>query len=65
MTRPTTVTYFADPADLRTAAQALFAVIADGTVEVRVDHTFALRDAAEAHRALEGRQTTGSVVLLP
>jgi NADPH2:quinone reductase len=34
-------------------------------VQIRVNQTFALKDAADAHRALEARQTTGSTVLLP
>jgi NADPH2:quinone reductase len=64
-TRPTTGNYLARRADLEEAARALFGVIADGRVKVSIGQTFALKDAAEAHRALEGRRTTGSTVLIP
>ncbi len=64
-TRPTTVNYLAKRADLEQAAEALFAVIKNGTVKVSVGQTFPLKDAAEAHRALEGRHTTGATILLP
>ena len=40
-------------------------VVGSGAVRIRTNQTFALRDAPEAHRALEGRRTTGSTVLLP
>ena len=51
----------------RDGAQALdlFDVVRSGAVKIRVNQTFPLRDAADAHRALEARQTTGSTVLLP
>ncbi len=65
LTRPTLATYVAKRADLEAAAAELFEVIGSGAVQVRVNQTFPLRDAAEAHRALEGRRTTGSTVLLP
>jgi len=64
-TRPTTGNYLAKRADLDAAANALFAVLADGTVKVTIGQTFALKDAADAHRALEARQTSGATVLLP
>ena len=64
-TRPTTAHYFARSADLQSAAANLFKVIAEGAVKVEIGQTFPLRDAAEAHRALEARRTTGSTVLLP
>jgi len=64
-TRPTTGHYLARRADLEQAAEALFSVVKDGTVKVTVGQTFALKDAAEAHRALEARQTSGATVLLP
>jgi NADPH2:quinone reductase len=64
-TRPTTAHYFAKRADLETAAAALFAALTSGKVKVTIGRTFALRDAAEAHRALEGRGTVGSTVLVP
>jgi NADPH2:quinone reductase len=65
VTRPTTAHYFARRQDLLEGANALFAAVQSGAVNVAVNHTYRLEDAAEAHRALEGRETTGSVVLLP
>ncbi len=65
VTRPTTATYFAATADLRRAAKALFDVIADGTVKVAINQRFKLEEAQDAHRALEGRETTGSTILIP
>jgi NADPH2:quinone reductase len=59
------MTYTAARADLVAAAKELFEVVRGGAVRILVNQRFALRDAAEAHRALEGRQTTGSTVLLP
>jgi NADPH2:quinone reductase len=64
-TRPTTAHYFARRSDLVAGAAAMFAAIADGTIRPTVSRTFPLRDAAEAHRALESRQSTGSLVLVP
>lgn len=51
--------------DLQAAADALFALVAGGELQVHIGGRFALRDAAEAHRALQSRATTGSLVLLP
>jgi NADPH2:quinone reductase len=65
LTRPTLATYTAKREDLEAHAAALFDVVAKGAVKIRVNQTFALKDAAEAHRALEARKTTGSTVLLP
>ena len=64
-TRPTLFTYTATRADLESSAQALFEVVGSGAVRVSVNRTFPLAEAADAHRALESRQTTGSTVLLP
>ena len=64
-TRPTLAHYVATPAELNRRAADLFAWIADGTLRVRIGATFPLAQAAEAHRALEGRATTGKVLLLP
>jgi len=63
-TRPTLVTYTAKREDLVKSARALFAAVRDG-VKIRVDQKYPLKDAAKAHRALEGRKTTGSTVLIP
>jgi NADPH2:quinone reductase len=65
VTRPSTGTYMATTEQLRTAAAAVFDAVAKGVLEVKVNQRYALADAAEAHRALEARQTTGSTVLLP
>ena len=65
LTRPTLATYTAKRADLEAMAAELFEVVASGAVQIRVNQTFALSDAAEAHRALEARETTGSTVLIP
>jgi len=64
-TRPSLMDYTATRAELEESAAALFAVVSSGAVQIRVNQTYALRDAAEAHRDLEGRRTTGSTVLLP
>jgi NADPH2:quinone reductase len=65
VTRPTLATYTAKRADLERVTADLFAVVESGAVKIEVNQTFALKDAAEAHRALEARQTTGSTVLIP
>jgi NADPH2:quinone reductase len=65
VTRPTLMTYTAARDDLLATARELFDVVQSGAVRIEINQTFALRDAADAHRALEGRQTTGSTVLLP
>ncbi len=65
VTRPTLATYTAKRADLVAGAEELFEVVASGKVEIEIKQTFPLRDAAEAHRALEARATTGSTLLLP
>ena len=63
LTRPTLYHYTLERADLRQAAAELFEVVASGRVRIEIGQRFALRDAADAHRALEGRRTTGSTVL--
>ena len=65
VTRPTLNTYTAKREDLEATAAELFEAVKSGAVKIRVNQTFPLKDAAEAHRALEGRKTTGSTVLLP
>lgn len=65
LTRPTLANYIATPEALEESAEELFARIAEGVLEVKIGQTFALSDAAEAHRALESRGTRGSTVLLP
>ena len=63
LTRPTLFTYIADPTELAASAAELFAIVASGKVKIAIRQRFALADAAEAHRALEARETTGSTVL--
>ena len=65
LTRPTLADYVADPAELQASAARLFAMIGSGAVPIRIGARFPLADAAEAHRALEARQTTGSTLLIP
>ena len=65
LTRPSLATYLAKHSDLNWAASDLFEVVQKGIVRIRVNQTFPLSAAADAHRALEARQTTGSTVLLP
>lgn len=65
VTRPTLFVYTAKRDDLMMSAADLFEAVHAGGVSINVRQTFALKDAAEAHRALESRQTTGSTVLVP
>jgi NADPH:quinone reductase len=64
-TRPTLVTYTAKREDLLANANELFDVVSKGIVKINVNQTYPLKDAAQAHRDLESRKTTGSIVLLP
>jgi NADPH2:quinone reductase len=64
-TRPTLFQYLADRSWLERSARQMFTLIGKGTLKLAIDTRFALRDAAKAHEALEGRATTGSLVLLP
>jgi NADPH2:quinone reductase len=65
LTRPTLYHYVARREDLLATARELFAAVKTRKVKVRVDQTYALKDAAQAHRDLEARKTTGSTVLVP
>ncbi|MBX5459528.1 MAG: quinone oxidoreductase [Steroidobacteraceae bacterium] len=65
LTRPTLFNYVAKREDLVATARELFAAVKSKAVRVRIGQTYALKDAAEAHRDLEARRTTGSTVLLP
>ncbi len=65
VTRPSLGHYTADRAELELRSGAVLGAIAAGRLQVRIGARFALADAAEAHRALEGRRTTGKVMLLP
>ncbi len=65
LTRPTLFHYTADRASLLARSSAVLEAVASGTLHVRIERTFPLAAAEEAHRALEGRKTTGKVLLLP
>jgi NADPH2:quinone reductase len=65
VTRPTAAHYFMTTEELDEGAAALFEVIETGAVKIEINQRYALADAAEAHRALESRQTTGATVLFP
>jgi NADPH2:quinone reductase len=65
VTRPTLASYTSRRADLVAGAAELMDVVGRGQVQIRVNQRFALKDAADAHRALEARKTTGSTILLP
>ena len=65
VTRPTLNTYIASREDLVAPAHDLFDVVKSGAVKIEVNQTYALKDAAQAHRDLESRKTTGSTVLIP
>lgn len=65
VTRPTGVHYLSRREDLLAGAEALFAAIGSGAIRIDITARFALADAAKAHQALEGRETTGSVILTP
>ena len=65
LTRPSLADYVATTEELDAAASALFGVITSGAVKIGIGQRFALKDAAEAHRALESRETRGSTILIP
>ena len=65
ITRPTLMTYTAQRADLLELGRELFDRVASGQLRIEVNQRYALRDAAQAHRDLEARKTTGSTILLP
>ncbi|MCU0291222.1 MAG: quinone oxidoreductase [Thermoanaerobaculaceae bacterium] len=65
LTRPTLMDYTVTREELLACAGELFDVVSRGVVQVRVNQTYALADAATAHRDIEARRTTGSTVLLP
>jgi NADPH2:quinone reductase len=64
-TRPTLNHYVAKREDLLATANDLFKVVGSGKVKIPVNQKYALKDAQQAHRDLEGRKTTGSSILLP
>ena len=64
-TRPSLFAYTSSRAELVANANDLFDMVASGKVKIEINHRYPLREAANAHRDLEGRKTTGSVVLIP
>jgi NADPH2:quinone reductase len=65
LTRPSLFAYTATRAELEQRAGDVLGWIRDGKLKMRMEFEFPLKDAAEAHRALEGRRTTGKVLLVP
>jgi NADPH2:quinone reductase len=65
LTRPSLVSYTASRAELVHRAGEVLGWVRDGKLQLRMEFEFPLKDAAEAHRALEGRRTTGKVLLVP
>jgi NADPH2:quinone reductase len=65
VTRPTLYDFIGERASLETGAAELFELVESRRIEIAVNQTYALRDAAQAHRDLEARKTTGCTVLIP
>lgn len=65
VTRPSLMAYTARREDLEAGAKELFDMVKSGKVKIEINQTYKLEDAAQAHRDLEARKTTGSTVLLP
>lgn len=65
LTRPTLFDYIATPEEFQMRASDLFGWISSGEVNVRIGAEFPMAEAGEAHQALEGRRTTGKVLLIP
>ena len=65
LTRPSVGQYASTRQELLTMAEDLFTVVGNGQVKVNINQRFALKDAADAHQALQGRATTGATILLP
>ena len=64
LTRPALADYIADPAEKEALAGELFDHVASGRIKIEINQRYALQDAAQAHRDLESRQTTGSSVFI-
>ena len=64
-TRPSLFAYTAERAALLANASELFEMVGSGKVKIAVNHSYSLSKTADAHRDLEGRKTTGSIVLIP
>jgi NADPH2:quinone reductase len=65
LTRPTLANYVAAPSELHRRTEELLGWVQDGSLRIRIGEEFQLDAAGDAHRALEGRRTTGKVLLIP
>jgi len=65
VTHPSLIDYTASRAELQETANDLFAMVGSGKIKIEINQEYPLRDAAQAHRDVEARKTTGSVVLIP
>jgi NADPH2:quinone reductase len=65
ITRPTLKDYTATRQELERRAGEVLGWVADGSLKLRIEHTYPLAEAAQAHRDLEGRKTTGKLLLIP
>jgi NADPH2:quinone reductase len=65
VTRPTLISYTAKREELVAAAKELFDLVIAGKIKVGPRQSYPLKDAAQAHRDLEARKTTGSTILVP
>jgi len=65
LTRPSLSHYIATREELTARSVAVFGMMAAGKLKLRIEHTYALADAQRAHRELEGRKTTGKLLLIP
>ena len=65
LTHPSLINYTATRAELLETANDLFAMVGSGKIKIEINHAYPLGEAAQAHRDMEARKTTGSVVLIP
>jgi NADPH2:quinone reductase len=65
VTRPTLVNYISTRDELLARSSAIYGMIASGKLKLRIEHTYPLAEAQQAHRDLEGRKTTGKLLLIP
>ena len=65
VTHPSLIDYTATRAELLETAHDLFDMVSSGKIKIEINHSYPLREAAQAHRDVEARKTTGSVVMVP
>ncbi|MGB8832713.1 MAG: zinc-binding dehydrogenase, partial [Candidatus Sulfotelmatobacter sp.] len=65
LTRPSLTNYIATRDELLRRSSAVFGMIAAGKLKLRIQHKYPLNEAQRAHRELEGRKTTGKLLLIP